>query len=154
LLRLFTAGLIVLTCGVAAALAKENFEEGATWTGIMRTAQVSNKSKKTIRTESFDVKLVIKSIKEPGKTTTFTGEFYKQNDAHGLEVEGRVTSKGVISFAPTKEIKGSWANNVVGNWTFAAQLQNKGKQITGRATIMSTGNSYTHLSEYVLKAKE
>lgn len=154
-LRLLTAGLIVLSFGVAAALAKDNFTEGSTWTGIMRTARVSNKTKKSGQNESFDVKLVIKSVKDEGKFSSFTGEFYKEKDAHALEIEGRITAKGVISFTPIKEIKGSWANNVVGNWTFAANLQGKGsKQIGGRATIMSVGNTYTYFSEYVLKLKE
>jgi hypothetical protein len=80
----------------------------------MRTAHVRNSTKKTVNQESFDIKVVIKTVADGGK---FTGEFYKQSDRAGLEIEGKITPKGIISFAPTKEIKGGWANNVVGNWT-------------------------------------
>jgi hypothetical protein len=148
-LRSIVFGLAFLGLSVATLAAKENFADGSTWTGIMRTAHVSNRTKKTTSTESFDVKLVIKTVDDNGK---FTGEFYKDRDRYALEIEGKINKKGVIAFTPVKEIKGGWANNVVGNWTFAATL--RGKQIAGRASIPSTGNTYTYLSEYNIKLKE
>ena len=147
-LRTVIVGCAVLAVGAALVAAKENFTEGSTWTGLIRTVRIDNRTRKAGTQSSKDVKLVIKSVDEGN----FTGELYQDSDKEGLEVEGKITSKGAVTFYPTKKIKGGWPENIIGNWQFSATL--KGKQMTGRASIPATNNSYTAISEYTLKLKD
>lgn len=141
-------GCAVLAASAAYVLAKESFAEGTTWTGTIKTVHVNTRTKKLSDASSRDIKLVIKTVDE-GK---FTGEFYQDRDREALEVEGKITAKGAVTFAPTKKIKGGWPENIVGNWQFSATL--KGKQISGSATLPATNGSYTATSSYSMKLKE
>ncbi len=147
-LRSGIVGCLVLAFAGAFAAAKDHFDEGSTWTGLMKTTRFDNRTKRATNTSSKDIKLVIKSV----DNDKFTGEFYQDSDREALKVEGKITSKGGVTFHPTEKIKGGWPENIVGNWQFSATL--KGKQITGRATIPATNNSYTAVSEYTNKLKE
>ncbi len=131
--------------------ADELLQAGSEWVGTYKLTTIS-KGDRQPSISSNEFRFVVKSRDEE----KFKGEMWAKTrfDNNGMQIEGTIDKKGVIRFAPTKEIgdRFFWPDNSVGFFNFTATAA--GARIAGKGGLV-TGNTHRLLEfDVTLKARD
>src|SRR5262245_8122425 len=108
-------GLAVMVLAwVDVARAADPAVEKSEWTGVYKWENLPVISRRQVRTT--DLKIVIKKRDKD----MFEAEFWTDNGKNGLQMNGTIRD-GVVKFAFTKEIKGVWSKDHVGQYQFTGK---------------------------------
>lgn len=116
MIRPLASSLMVL--GLSAfALGDDPAQPDTIWEGTIKvSARVNGK----LQFNTYDCRLVV--LERDGNK--FTGEFWCNNDARGLGIEGTI-EKGGMRFTASKELRGESLNDLVGNVRVSGRFRGK-----------------------------